>query len=61
MNKVVEILMKRDHIDQDIAEARVKETKDEIIGLENILDADDIIREYLKIEPKYIFDILDMK
>ena len=61
MNKVVKILMERDEIDQETAEALVRETRDELINLENPLEADDIIREYLELEPDYIFDILDMK
>ena len=61
MNKVVKILMERDEIDQETAEALVRETRDELLNLENILEADDIIREYLELEPDYIFDILDMK
>jgi hypothetical protein len=61
MNKVVQILMTRDEIDQETAEALVRETRDELLNLENPLEADDIIREYLELEPDYIFDILDMK
>ena len=61
MNKVVKILMERDAIDQETAEALVRETRDELLNLENPLEADDIIKEYLELEPDYIFDILDMK
>ena len=61
MNKVVKILMERDEIDQETAEALVRETRDELINLENPLEADDIIRDYLELEPDYIFDILNMK
>lgn len=61
MNKVVKILIERDEIDQETAEALVRETRDELINLENPLEADDIIKEYLELEPDYIFDILDMK
>ena len=61
MNKVVQILMTRDEIDQETAEALVRETRDELLNLENPLEADDIIKEYLGLEPDYIFDILDMK
>ena len=60
MNKVVKILIERDEIDQETAEALVRETRDELLSLENPLEADDIIREYLGLEPDYIFDILDM-
>lgn len=60
MNKVVKILMERDEIDQETAEALVRETRDEILNTENVFEADDIIRDYLELEPDYIFDILDM-
>ena len=60
MNKVVEILMKRDGIEQHIAEALVAETRDEILALDDasITEADDIIQEYLGLEPDYLVDIL---
>jgi hypothetical protein len=61
MNKVVKILMERDDIDQETAEALVRETRDELLNIENVFEADDIIRDYLELEPDYIFDILDMK
>ena len=60
MNKVVKILMERDEIDQETAEALVRETRDELLSTENVFEADDIIRDYLELEPDYIFDILDM-
>ena len=60
MNKVVKILMERDEIDQETAEALVRETRDELLNTENVFEADDIIRDYLELEPDYIFDILDM-
>lgn len=61
MNEVVKILMERDEIDQETAEALVRETRNEILNAENVFDADDIIMDYLGLEPDYIFDILDMK
>ena len=61
MNKVVKILMERDDIDQETAEALVSETRDELLNTENVFEADDIIIDYLELEPDYIFDILDMK
>ena len=60
MNKIVKILMERDEIDQETAEALVRETRDELLNTENVFEADDIIRDYLELEPDYIFDILDM-
>ena len=61
MNEVVKILMELDEIDQETAEALVRETRNEILNAENVFDADDIIMDYLGLEPDYIFDILDMK
>ena len=63
MNRIVEILMKRDGDSQDIAEARVRETRDELLSLTNLedmMDYDDIIYEYLGLEPDYLDDILSM-
>jgi len=58
MNRVVEILVKRDGISVSEAMALVKETRDEIVMLDNPLEADDIIQEYLGLEPDYLEDIL---
>lgn len=57
MNKVIEILMKRDGIDEEEARALVEETRDEIISLDDPLEADNIIMDYLGLEPDYILDI----
>lgn len=61
MNRVVKILMDRDNIDQENAEALVRETRDEILSLDedDIFEIDDIILDYLGLEPDYVFDILD--
>lgn len=61
MNRVVKILMERDGIDHEEAESLVRETRDEILNLDesNVFEADDIMRDYLELEPDYIFDILD--
>lgn len=61
MNRIVKILMERDDIDQEIAESLVRKTRDEILSLDeaNVFEADEIIYEYLCLEPDYIFDILD--
>ena len=59
MNKVVEILMKRDNLTQEYAEKLVAETRDEIIMLDNPLDADEVLMDYLGLEPDYLFDILN--
>jgi hypothetical protein len=58
MNKVVEILMKRDGISEDEARALVRETRDELIMLDNPFEADEIIEDYLGLEPDYLEDIL---
>ena len=60
MNKVVEILMNRDGIDEETALAIVRETRDELLslGLDNMMDYDDIIWEYVGLEPDYLDDIL---
>ena len=61
MNRVVKILIDRDNIDQENAEALVRETRDEILSLDedDVFEIDDIILDYLGLEPDYVFDILD--
>lgn len=56
MNRVIDILMKRDDIEYEDARNLVKETKDEIIS--NPIDANEIIKDYLGLEPDYLEDIL---
>ena len=58
MNRVVEILMKRDGISEDEAHALVCKTRDELIMLDNPFEADEIIENYLGLEPDYLEDIL---
>lgn len=58
MNRVVEILMKRDGVSEEEARALVRETRDELIMLDNPFEADEIIENYLGIEPDYLEDIL---
>lgn len=60
MNKVVKILMERDEIDRETAEDIVRETLNELLNLENPFEADDVMRDYLGLEPDYIFDVLAM-
>jgi len=60
MNRVVEILMKRDDMSQQEAEELVSETADELLAGDSIFDADDIIMSNLGLEPDYIFDILSL-
>ena len=56
MNRVIDILMKRDGIEYEDARSLVKETKDEIIS--NPIDANEIIKDYLGLEPDSLEDIL---
>lgn len=56
MNRVIEILMKRDGIEYEDARNLVKETKDEIIS--NPIDVNEIIKDYLGLDPDYLEDIL---
>ena len=56
MNRVIDILMKRDGIEYEDARSLVKETKDEIIS--NPFDANEIIKDYLGLESDYLEDIL---
>jgi len=60
MNRVVEILMKRDGLDEEHARALVKETRDELLslGFDNMMEYDDIIWDYVGLEPDYLDDIL---
>ena len=61
MNRVVKILMTRDDIDRETAELLVRETRDEILeNIENINEIDNILKDYLELEPDYLFDVLDM-
>lgn len=60
MNRVVEILMERDGIDEEEARSLIKETRDEILALDDIMEADDILAEYLELEPDYMFDVLNI-
>lgn len=48
--------MKRDGIEYEDARNLVKETKDEIIS--NPIDVNEIIKDYLGLEPDYLEDIL---
>ena len=59
MNKVVEILMNRDGMPQDHAERLIQETRDEIMMLDNPLEADNVLMDYLGLEPDYLEDVLN--
>lgn len=57
MNKVVEILMKRDGMTKAEAEKLIDETREELLAADPF-EAEDIIADYLGLEPDYIMDIL---
>lgn len=56
MNKIVEILMERDDITEEDARALIEETRDEIMC--NPENTDEIIQDYLGLEPDYLDYIL---
>lgn len=58
MNKVIKILMERDGITEDEARSLINETRDEIMMLDNPMEADNVLMEYLGLEPDYLFYIL---
>ena len=58
MNKIIKILMERDGITEDEARSLVNETRDEIMMLDNPMEADNVLMEYLGLEPDYLFYIL---
>ena len=58
MKEVITILMERDGISEDEARVLIKETRDEIMMLDNPMEADNVLMEYLGLEPDYLFYIL---
>ena len=60
-NKVIKILMERDDIDHETAKEIVRETRDELLSINNPFDADMIMATNLELEPDYIFDVLNFK
>ena len=52
--------MERDGISEEEARALINETRDEIMMLDNPLEADVVLMEYLSLEPDYISEILDI-
>lgn len=60
MKEVIKILMERDGISEEEARALVKETSDEIMMLDDPCKADEVIMDYLNLEPDYISEILDI-
>ena len=60
MNKIIKILMERDGISEEEARALVKETRAETMMLDDPCNADEVIMDYLNLEPDYISEILDI-
>jgi len=58
MKEVITILMERDGISEEEARVLIKETRDEIMMLDNPMEADNVLMEYLGLEPDYLFYIL---
>ncbi len=58
MDKIIKILMERDGITEDEARSLINETRDEIMMLDNPMEADNVLMEYLGLEPDYLFYIL---
>ena len=61
INKVIKILMERDDIDYETAEEIVRETRDELLRINNPFDVDMIMATNLELEPDYIFDVLNFR
>ena len=51
--------MERDGISEEEARTLINETRDEIMMLDNPLEADVVLMEYLGLEPDYMFDLLN--
>ena len=58
MNRIIKILMERDGMSEQEARDLFKETRDEILTLDDPFEAEDIMSEYLGLEPDYIEDLL---
>lgn len=58
MNKIIEILMKRDGMSLSDAKDLVNETR-ELILSSDVMEADDIMADQLGLEPDYIMDLLE--
>lgn len=60
MNKIVEILIRRDKITKEEAmQIFIDAQQDLIWRLEDNEDADDICEEWFGLEPDYIFDLME--
>lgn len=50
--------MERDGMSEDEARDLFNETRDEILSLEDPFEADNVLMEYLGLEPDYLFDLM---
>ena len=63
MNEIINILMRRDGISENEARNLVEECREEIetaIAGGRYMEAEDIIMEYLQLEPDYIMDLIEI-
>ena len=60
MKEVITILMERDGISEEEARALVKETRDEIMMLDDPCKAEEVFMEYLGLEPDYLERIFNI-
>ena len=58
MNKIIKILMDRDDMSYDEAKSLVEETREEVLE-SNPFEAEDIMADYLGLEPDYIIDLFE--
>lgn len=62
MNRVVKILMKRDDLTEQEATELLDECREALADCKyDIQESEDIIQDYLGLEPDYIFDILNFE
>ena len=54
--KLIKIITNRAEVDEEYARALIKETRDEIVS--NPEDTEEIIKDYLGLEPDYLETIL---
>ena len=61
MNRIVKILMQRDEMSKEEAQELLQETRDAMmaaIDAGDFFEVEDIMADYLGLEPDYIFDII---
>ena len=60
MEEVIKILMKHDGISEEEARTLIKETRDEIMMLDDPCKAEEVFMEYLGLEPDYLERIFNI-